>query len=386
MELWMAALLFIALSGGFAALLCLSARNKNKSRNKTRLIVSTCALGVVLPALAIYIALTFVLVGGVSSGNLEASPSEDGSPSVSPGKSADSDILYWDGLDFGSNLTYAEEYEWQGDPDEHRDAAESAKLMFDDLKRCGYISGSGNMPYTMTLIDIEDIDGNECYVYRCENRQDFIALFAYRSGGTYMQARGGEWVQLDIGDGDDDAEYIREQARGVVESALDERVAELSASVGHGGEYTIRYLGSDTLHSGDLIWIFEVGFENFTGFFPQERYAVNADEVYVATPEGWAVFDGVFYPYNVGWDARWWGRFNSIEYVNYALVITDYIGTSFHFATNDDGLDEVSGVAMLDPDDPYSARCGEMVFTYNGVDTINITDGDQVETFFRPEN
>jgi hypothetical protein len=300
-------------------------------------------------------------------------------PSVSSGDGADMGRPYWGDLDFGPNLVYADEYQGRIDPDARRNAAEDAKVMFDDLVRCGYVPGD-DPPYTMTLIDLADVNGSQSYVYRCENGKNFIALFARQSDGTCLQARGGEWTPLEMGDGDEDAESNQKRARKVVESALSEHVAELSASVSHGGEYALRYLGSDALPSGELLWVYEAGLENFTGFYPEERYGVNGDAVYVATPEEWKAFDGKFYKYNAGWKVRWSGRFNSIEFVDYALFVTNYDGLSFHYNIND----EKTGVAELDPEDPYSARHGETVFEFNGLDTIDVKDGDAVETFFRP--
>ncbi|MDR1656954.1 MAG: hypothetical protein LBT47_05290, partial [Deltaproteobacteria bacterium] len=76
------------------------------------------------------------------------------------------------------------------------------------VKNNGYIPGySDDVEYTMTLVDIADIDGKECYVYRCDTESgDFSAGFAfpYQSDGIYMQGQQGQWVPLTIGDGDGD--------------------------------------------------------------------------------------------------------------------------------------------------------------------------------------
>lgn len=200
--------------------------------------------------------------------------------------SADGDIPYWDGLDFGPNLSYAEEYEIQGDPGEYMNAAEAAKLTFEAAKLGGHIPGyNGSVAYTMTLTDLADVNGEECYVYRCGGGAFGAGFaYAYQSGGIYMQGYGGQWVPLDAGSTD---------------------------------------------------------------------------------PA----------------DVNWWGEYNS---VNYVLGITNYNGTSFHF-TIDDVDSDVSGVAALDPDNPYSAHYGEMVFSFDGIDTINITGGDYAETYFRSQ-
>ena len=186
--------------------------------------------------------------------------------------------------DLEPNLTYAEEYKLQGDFGEYKSAAAAAKLTFDAAKLGGYIPGyNGSLSYTMTLTDLADINGEECYVYRCDGG-DYAAGFAYayQSGGLYMQGYGGQWVLLDAGS---------------------------------------------------------------------------------AGPA----------------DVNWWGKYNS---VNYVLGITNYNGTSFHFTIDD----KVTGVAALDPDNPYSAQYGKMVFVFDGVDTINIEGGDYAETYFRSQN
>jgi hypothetical protein len=97
--------------------------------------------------------------------------------------------MYWNGFDFGPNLSYAEECKCQSDPGEYMNPAEAAELTFDDVKNNGYIPGySDDVEYTMTLVDIADIDGKECYVYRCDTESgDFSAGFAfpYQSDGIY---------------------------------------------------------------------------------------------------------------------------------------------------------------------------------------------------------
>lgn len=70
------------------------------------------------------------------------------------------------------------------------------------------------------------------------------------------------------------------------------------------------------------------------------------------------------------------------NYINYVMHISaaDYDGGFFDFNIDD----EISGVAELDPDNPYSAYCGEIYFSFDGKDTINVTNGgDYSETYFR---
>jgi hypothetical protein len=124
--------------------------------------------------------------------------------SASEPAAADADLAYWDGFDFGPNLAYAEEYASQSDSGEYMNAAEAAKLTFDDVRDTGHIPGySDSVEYTMTLVDIADIDGDECYVYRCDGEDGFAAGFAYayQIGDIYMQGQGGQWVPIIWGDG-----------------------------------------------------------------------------------------------------------------------------------------------------------------------------------------
>ncbi|HWQ75800.1 MAG TPA: hypothetical protein VN441_10825 [Syntrophomonas sp.] len=197
---------------------------------------------------------------------------------------SEQELPYWHSFDFGPNLAYAEEYEIPGDPGEYMNAAAAAKQTFDSARRGGHIPGyNGSVAYTMTLIDLADINGEECYVYRCDGGAYGAGYaYAYQSGNIYMQGQDGQWVQLDIGSTD---------------------------------------------------------------------------------PA----------------DVNWWGEYNSI---NYVLGIANYNGTSFYFSIDD----EESGVAALEPDNPYSAQYGEMVFTFDGIDTISITGGDYAETYYRAQN
>ena len=66
------------------------------------------------------------------------------------------------------------------------------------------------------------------------------------------------------------------------------------------------------------------------------------------------------------------------------LDITNYNGMLFYFIIDDTEAGE-SGVAAIDPDNPYSAEYGDMIFVFDGEDTINITGGDYAETYFRSQ-
>jgi hypothetical protein len=160
---------------------------------------------IILTTMALIMALALCACSGGDSDvasspgiNTPASFSAEETPETSDEENSGEGLAYWNGLDFGQNLTYDEEYEMQGDPGEYMDCAESAKVVFDEVKSNGNIAGySDNTEYKMTLVDLTDINGEECRVYRCEGG-DFAAGFAYayQSGGIYMQGLGGEWVKL----------------------------------------------------------------------------------------------------------------------------------------------------------------------------------------------
>ena len=111
------------------------------------------------------------------------------------------DLPYWSGLDFGPNLEYGEEYKIFGDPGEYLSAAEGAILTFYTMKERGFIPEySDDLLYTMTLVDLaEDIEGEECYVYRLDvdelsGTMGAAYAYAYQSGNIYMQGQGGQWI------------------------------------------------------------------------------------------------------------------------------------------------------------------------------------------------
>jgi hypothetical protein len=71
MALGLAAALFVILAGGLVVLLCLSSRKKNRRQ----LIAGASVLAALLLALAVYIALAFLLLDAVSN---ESQPSGNG--------------------------------------------------------------------------------------------------------------------------------------------------------------------------------------------------------------------------------------------------------------------------------------------------------------------
>lgn len=222
-------------------------------------------------------------------------------PGINTPEKGDEDLAYWNGFDFGENLTYNEEYKMQADPGDYMNCAEAAKLVFDEVKANGNIPGySDNTEYKMTLIDLMNISGEQCHVYRCDGG-DFSAAFAYayQSGSIYMQGHGGEWVKI------------------------------------------LDYKGS----------LFTKGM-------------------------------AAYYLSSLNAEGKSWGdNYNS---VNYVLDITTEGHYDDTFAFNID--DEISGVAVVDPKNPYRASYKDMIFAFDGEDTIQITGGGYYsETYFRSQ-
>jgi len=113
---------------------------------------------------------------------------------------SDDDLPYWNGMNFGPNLSYNEEYEVRSDPGEYASAAEGAKLTFDTMKENGNVPEySDTVEYEMILVDLTDVEGEECYVYRLDIDEPTGTIgaayaYAYQSGNMYMQGFGGVWV------------------------------------------------------------------------------------------------------------------------------------------------------------------------------------------------
>ena len=113
----------------------------------------------------------------------------------------ESEPPYWNGLDFGPNLEYAEEYVSMSDSGDYLNPAEAARLTFDTMRDKGNIPEySDSEQYTMTLVDIADVVGEECHIYRLdvENPDGTIGAayaYAYQSGNIYIEGHGGQWVQ-----------------------------------------------------------------------------------------------------------------------------------------------------------------------------------------------
>lgn len=112
------------------------------------------------------------------------------------------DLAYWNGFDFGQNLTYEEKYEHMGDSGEYLNAAESAKLTFDIVRDNGNIPEySDDTEYKMIFVDIKDIESEECYVYVLDideptGTKGAAYAFAYQSGNIYMEGYGSQWVMI----------------------------------------------------------------------------------------------------------------------------------------------------------------------------------------------
>ena len=110
---------------------------------------------------------------------------------------------WWDGFDFGPNLAYSEEYQIASDSGEHLNAAEAAKLTFDTMRDKGFIPEySDDAQYMMVLVDLTEIEGEECYIYRLDiddehnNDGTLGAAYAYarRSGNIYIEGQMSQWV------------------------------------------------------------------------------------------------------------------------------------------------------------------------------------------------
>lgn len=106
---------------------------------------------------------------------------------------------------FAPNLSYGVEYEIMGDSGEYLSAPEAAKVTFDIMKNNGSIPEySDDIEYTMVLVDLTDIQGEECYVYRLDADEPTGTIgasyaYAYQSGNIYMQGYAGEWVLPESG-------------------------------------------------------------------------------------------------------------------------------------------------------------------------------------------
>ncbi len=77
-------------------------------------------------------------------------------------------------------------------------------------------------------------------------------------------------------------------------------------------------------------------------------------------------------------DVYWWGTYESDHYT---LGITNYNGVGFQFTFLDaDGAEAESSFAGLDSANPRRAQFGDIVFEFDGEDTIHVTkyDGDDM--------
>ena len=112
----------------------------------------------------------------------------------------DDDTAHWDDAGSRPNLVYVEEYQLMSDSGDNLNAAEAAKLTFDAVRDGGAVTEySDDTQYMMTLIDLMNINGEECYVYRLDVDEPSGTVGAayacsYQSGSIYMQGFGGEWV------------------------------------------------------------------------------------------------------------------------------------------------------------------------------------------------
>lgn len=136
---------------------------------------------------------TIVIEDGRRNFMIEITVGEAGEISDGQGNA----LAYWNGLDFGPNLGYAEEYENHGDPGDYMNAAEAAKHIFNALKADSYIPKySDETEYTMVLVNMDDIGGEPCYIYRMDNISLGCA-YAYQSGTIYYEKFDGAWVRAE---------------------------------------------------------------------------------------------------------------------------------------------------------------------------------------------
>lgn len=144
--------------------------------------------------LALMLALAMVFALAACNGN-----NTNGGHKLSPSATKEGDdVPNLNGVDFGLNLEYVEEYVIGSDPGDYFSAAEAAKLTFETMRDNGNIPNySDGMEYTMTLVDLTDIEGEECYVFKLDWGSDTAGAayaYAYQSGNIYMQGQMGIWV------------------------------------------------------------------------------------------------------------------------------------------------------------------------------------------------
>ncbi|MFT3983634.1 MAG: hypothetical protein QM697_06985 [Lachnospiraceae bacterium] len=136
---------------------------------------------------------TIVVEDGRRSFMMDITVGEEGEEPDAEGD----DLAYWNGLDFGPNLGYAEEYENHADPGEYMNAAEAAKQTFNAMKSGSHIPEyRDDTEYTMVLVSIADIKGEPCYLYRLDD-EGVGCAYAYQSGNVYYEESGGAWVQAE---------------------------------------------------------------------------------------------------------------------------------------------------------------------------------------------
>ena len=136
------------------------------------------------------------------SNSTQAQTSEPTQVADGRGDDFEDDLPPWNGFDFGRNLEYREEHTLQGDPGEYLSTFEAAKVTFDTAKENGNIPDySDSTEYTMVLVGIEDIEGEERYLYRLDIDEPTGTVgaayaYAYQSGKIYMEGYGGQFVLI----------------------------------------------------------------------------------------------------------------------------------------------------------------------------------------------
>lgn len=113
------------------------------------------------------------------------------------------DLPYWNGMDFGPNLTYSEEYKLQADPGDYMNPAQGAQMVWAYVLEFGGLPAySDDLDYQIVLVDLRDVKGAECYVYRIDSLDSGQTLgqwaYDYQSSiNVYKLDEGGSATRLD---------------------------------------------------------------------------------------------------------------------------------------------------------------------------------------------
>lgn len=131
--------------------------------------------------ISILLLLTLALSLGACGGEKNApDASEPIIPSPSP------DALEWQNENgFPAGVSYTEEYRLESDPGDGLSTADAALTLLNAVS--DYISDS-NYPLSITLYDLESVEGGECYLYSLEDGYGAVSRYAldYSTGAVYV--------------------------------------------------------------------------------------------------------------------------------------------------------------------------------------------------------